>query len=191
MKRRKVIKRLGIIIGGLGLSYSGIKFYNLYKHPHFQNLEDHKELIGALADTIIPTTDSPGAGEAGTGEFIIKMIRDCTERKAQNNFISGLNDLAEYTQSNYKKTFVQCSSSERNAILAHFEMAGQRDRGVLGKVEKKFLGSSFFEILKKYTVIGYCTSKIGATQALAYDFIPGKYIGSVPLAPNQKAWATR
>jgi len=191
MKRRKVIKRLGIIIGGLGLSYSGIKFYNLYKHPYFQNLEDHKDLIGALAETIIPTTDSPGAGETGTDEFIIKMIRDCTERKAQNNFISGLDNLSDYVQNHYKKTFQQCSLSERKAILTHFEMADQPNKGIFGKAERKFMGDPFFITLKKYTVIGYCTSKIGATQALAYDYIPGKYIASVPLTPNQKAWATR
>jgi hypothetical protein len=191
MERRKVIKRLGIIIGGLGITYSGFKFYELYKHPYFQNLEDQRELIAALADTIIPATDSPGAGATGTAEFIIKMIRDCTERKAQNNFISGLNDLAAYSHTHYNKNFPKCSLSERNAILTHFETINGPNRGIVGKAERKFLGDTFFTTLKKYTVIGYCTSKIGATQALAYDYIPGKYIGSVPLTPNQKAWATR
>ena len=48
---------------------------------------------------------------------------------------------------------------------------------------------SFFKILKDYTLTGYFLSETGATQALAYDKIPGGYWGDVPLKPGQKAWA--
>ncbi len=49
--------------------------------------------------------------------------------------------------------------------------------------------SSFFKILKDYTMTGYFLSEIGATQALAYEKIPGGFKGDLPLQPNQKAWA--
>jgi hypothetical protein len=39
-------------------------------------------------------------------------------------------------------------------------------------------------------VLGYCTSEVGATQALAYAHVPGDYRGCVPLRPRQKGWAT-
>ena len=48
---------------------------------------------------------------------------------------------------------------------------------------------SFFKILKDYTLTGYFMSEVGATQALAYEKVPGGYWGDLPLAPNQKAWA--
>ena len=48
---------------------------------------------------------------------------------------------------------------------------------------------SFFKILKDYTLTGYFLSEIGATQALAYERVPGGFQGDLPLAPNQKAWA--
>ena len=35
----------------------------------------------------------------------------------------------------------------------------------------------FFAGLKETTVLGYCTSEIGATQALAYAHVPGDYRG--------------
>ena len=49
--------------------------------------------------------------------------------------------------------------------------------------------ASFFRILKDYTMVGYFLSEVGATQALAYERVPGGFQGDLPLKPNQKAWA--
>ncbi|HAK76772.1 MAG TPA: twin-arginine translocation pathway signal, partial [Runella sp.] len=43
--------------------------------------------------------------------------------------------------------------------------------------------------MKELTVTGYFTSEIGATKALEYLPIPGRFEGCVPLKPGQKAWA--
>jgi hypothetical protein len=56
--------------------------------------------------------------------------------------------------------------------------------------QKPEYDSSFFKILKDYTLTGYFLSEVGATQALAYERVPGGFWGDLPLAPNQKAWAT-
>ena len=49
----------------------------------------------------------------------------------------------------------------------------------MGKVQYRLLGKSFFSILKELTVEGYCTSKLGATQALTYVYIPGSFQGCI------------
>ena len=46
-------------------------------------------------------------------------------------------------------------------------------------------------LLRELTLLGYFTSEIGATQAMAYEAVPGGYRGCVDLKPGQKAWATR
>jgi hypothetical protein len=48
---------------------------------------------------------------------------------------------------------------------------------------------AFFLMMKGLTVTGYFTSEIGATQALEYLPIPGKFEACIPLKPGQKAWA--
>jgi len=37
---------------------------------------------------------------------------------------------------------------------------------------------------------GYFTSEIGATKALRYVAVPGKFDGSYPYKKGDKAWAT-
>ena len=48
----------------------------------------------------------------------------------------------------------------------------------------------FFTLVKELTILGYFSSEIGCTQALAYVPIPGRYDGVVKLKAGQKAWAT-
>jgi hypothetical protein len=48
----------------------------------------------------------------------------------------------------------------------------------------------YFGMMKQLTLLGYFTSEIGATQALRYIAIPGKYEGCVPYKKGDKAWAT-
>jgi hypothetical protein len=190
MKRRTAVKRLSLLAGGVLLSLGGIKYYQLHKVPDLSLLDKYRALLGDLSDTIIPASDSPGAKEAGVGDFVIKMVRDCTSRMSQNNFIAGLKDLAGHAESKYGKPYGQCTVQEQINILSHFEKAGKPFSRWMGKVENKVEGDPFFVTLKNYIVLGYCTSKPGATQALRYDFIPGKYTGVVTLAPGQRAWAT-
>lgn len=160
MKRRKAI--IGISLAGAGIvaAGAGYKWYNFSKKPDLHFVEGQKELIAALAETIIPATDTPGAKEVGVGEFIIKIIRDCSPVKTQNNFIDGLKDLHAYSQNEYSRSYQQCTKAEQENILSHFEKKGRSFNGILGKVQNRLLGKSFFSILKDLTVEGYCTSKL-------------------------------
>jgi hypothetical protein len=191
MNRKKAIRNIVLLGGGAAALLAGWKGYNIFKKPAFAKLDEYQLLINELAELIIPETDTPGAGKAGVGRFITIMVKECTGRQAQNNFIEGVADLADYAKSRYDKPFLQCSPADKISILHHFEEKGKGYKGVLGKAETRFLGDSFFTTLKRYTVMGYCTSKQGATSALRYDYIPGSYQGMVPLAPGQKAWATK
>jgi hypothetical protein len=42
--------------------------------------------------------------------------------------------------------------------------------------------------MRELTVVGYFTSEIGATKALAYLPIPGRFEGDIALEPGQKTW---
>jgi hypothetical protein len=191
MKRRKAIGRIALTGAGAALAWGGYKWYDWTKTPDLQYLEQNRVLISALAGSIIPATDTPGAKEAGVGDFIIVMIRDCTDRKSTNKFIDGLKDLAHYCRNHFDKPFEGCSAADQQAVLNYFEKKGTPYRGIIGKAQEVYLGRSFFTTLKKYTVEGYCTSQAGATRGLSYLYVPGSFHGCIPLQPGQRSWATR
>ena len=192
MNRRKAIGSLLLLSGAGAAAWAGIRFRNLYSTPSLEKLQHdaYRELITELAETIIPATDTPGAKAAGITPFIIRMVTDCTPKKEQNRFIEGLEEVDAYARNHYKRAFVRCTAEQQAAAAAHFEKRDRPYKGIAGKISHKVLGDSFFVIMKKYTVIGYCTSMEGATRGLAYDYVPGHYTGSVLLKPGQRAWAT-
>lgn len=190
MDRKKAIRNIVLLGGGSVLAFAGFRGYKLFRLPALEKLTGYQSTIDELAEMIIPETDVPGARSAGVGVFVSKMIRTCTDRRSQNNFLYGLQDLAAYSRRHFSKLFQHCSAGEKKKIMDHFEKKEVPLNDLTGKIERKLLGEPFFSLLKKYTVLGYCTSQQGATLGLSYDRIPGKYT-ETQLSSGQKAWATQ
>jgi len=190
MNRRKAVITISFASAGAVALVGGYKWFDIAKAPDLTYLQNHRALVSALAETIIPTTDTPGAKDADVGDFIIMMVRDCTDRKNQNKFINGLKNLQDYSQSQFNHPFETCATNQQESILTHFEKKASSSGGIIEKIQNRYLGKSFFTILKEYTVEGYCTSEPGATRALALVAVPGSFRGCIPKLPGQRAWAT-
>jgi hypothetical protein len=191
MNRRKAIKNL-IIFGSIGITSVSIYEWQIFNSPIDLNvLKKKKETIAELAELIIPRTDTPGAKDAKVEEYILKMIEFCTDVKTQNKFLTGLTDVEKYAVNNYNQVFIKCSNADKTSILKHFEEKSYYSINILNKANNKFLGKPFFACLKELTIYGYCTSQLGATKGLAYDFVPGSYQACIPLNKNQRSWATK
>lgn len=116
-----------------------------------------------VVETILPATDTPGAKAARVHVFVDLALARCVPPAARAAALSALRGLGA-------------------AFLA---AAPDTRRAALGRLDAPPLA-----LLQELTVLGYFSSEIGATQALAYDPLPGAYRGCVDLAPGQKAWAT-
>jgi hypothetical protein len=139
-------------------------------------------MLEALVDTILPATETPGARQARVQVFVDLALRDCYTPPEQRLFVAGLDALAEQCRARHGRPFEDCSAEERHALVAPLDAASYApDTGPRG---------SFVRILKDLTLVGFFTSRIGATQALAYEAVPGGYRGCLDLKPDQKAWAT-
>jgi hypothetical protein len=139
-------------------------------------------MLEALVDTILPATDTPGARDARVQVFVDLALRDCYTPGEQKLFVDGLEALARECVARHGRPFESCSPEERHALLARLDAASYApDTGARG---------SFIRILKDLTLVGFFTSRIGATQVLAYEAVPGGYRGCLELRPGQKAWAT-
>lgn len=190
MNRRKAIGRILIIGTGSGIVYFGSNLVKYFTTPDLNLLNLQLDLISDLSETIIPKTDTPGAKEAGVGIFIIKMIKDCANVKAQHNFLDGLKRVEKKAYRIFGKSFSKCSVQERISILEQFQLVDSNYTDFIAKAKQKLFGAPFFTTLKKFTVIGYFSSKLGATEGLSYDYIPGKF-SNTGITTRQKSWATK
>jgi len=175
MNRRQSIERITLLLGG-SLSpqiTAGLMGQVLNEGSSVSVSEAQSALLAELADTIIPTTDTPGAKAAGVEQFILRLMRDCYVREEQESFYGGLDKLEADCRAAHGKGFIELEPEARNACLRETIKTNRK----------------FFDTLRQLTVTGYFTSEIGATKALEYLPIPGKFMGDVPMTPGQKAWA--
>lgn len=187
MRRRQIIQALGV--GGVA-SILGYKWYDLYQPPDHSFLVKKTELVNEISEMIIPKTDTPGAKDANVAAFVIYAAKEILEKREKNTFINGLRKIDGYCINVYHREFTQCSQSERLDALQYMR-DDLRLSNFWKKVKRKITGRSFMDILRELVVVGYCTSEAGATQGLAFDFIPGSYNACTPLRPGQKSWATK
>ncbi|WP_223860223.1 gluconate 2-dehydrogenase subunit 3 family protein [Spirosoma validum] len=166
---------------------------------------DQDATVAELADTIIPTTSTPGAKAAKVNEIIDVIVKDCYKPDDQQRFLDGLTQTNKLSQDAYGKAFVQLDPAQRIEIVKKLEADDKERKAQMApaksaaKVENsqadlqmpeaKKRYTPFFTMLKDLTLTGYFTSEIGATQALEYVAVPGRYDGCVTLKPGQKAWA--
>jgi len=132
-------------------------------------------LLDEIAETIIPTTDSPGAKAAGVGPFIATTARDCYDDAAYASFRSGLAKIDRASRKRTGKLFVESSPSERTSLLEALD----REQRTYTQKRQDDDPPHYFRLMKELTLVGYFTSEIGCTRALRYVESPGSYDGNV------------
>jgi hypothetical protein len=165
---------------------------------------DNVAFLNEVADTILPTTSSPGAKAANVGQFMAVMVQDCYTPEDQKVFLEGLTKLDEAAQKQAGGKYMDITADKRTALLVALDKEQKdyttqknktlADDAAKHKGEADYKGpdmpNHYFRMMKELTLLGYFTSEIGATKALRYIAIPGKYDGDVPYKKGDKAWAT-
>lgn len=196
MNRREAVRRATFLLGGaLSMSafgtFAGVLNPEEGKSFELKSIESQEALIAELANTIIPDRkDIPGAKAAGLGPFIVMMMNDCYTADMQNHFAAGLMKVEEVAQNQFKRSFTVLSLKEREELFKLFKKEAEVQKQTNASGGGPVAPPHFFQLLAELTYLGYYTSEIGATKALRYVHIPGKYEACIPLQPGQKAWAT-
>lgn len=109
-------------------------------------------LVERLAELIIPGDDTPGARDAGVSEFIDFMV--ASDPAIQVDFRDGLRWMEAHSRRLYERSFVDLTQEEQIGILEPLAYSNRfRPREEEGR--------SFFRLFRKYTVMGFYTSRIG------------------------------
>ncbi len=102
MNRRNALERVALIFGGTVIG--GAAFLQGCKSSDkgaaaFSLSKDQIAFLDEVAETIIPTTSTPGAKAAKVGEFMQVMVADCYDQKDQQIFSEGLVKLDTHCKS--------------------------------------------------------------------------------------------
>lgn len=184
------VNQLGFALSEEQLTYLGSEpAYN--SHPVNYFSESQRKILAAIAETIIPTTDTPGAIEAGVPNFIELMVRDWLNDEERTIFNAGLKDIETRIPKELGKSYDQLTGDQQLAILEALETAASDSAWyVRGNVRRAFISDApFICQVKELTVWGFFTSEEGVKQTLRYNPMPMKFDGHYPRSPGDSTWA--
>jgi gluconate 2-dehydrogenase gamma chain len=200
MDRREAIKRTVLTLGFavstpaiMGVLNGCKPAPELAYSPEFFTT-DQAALITELSEIILPKTSTPGAKDAGVPGFIDSMLKAVYSKDQQQMFIKGLTEFDQDARQTYGDSFVELDRERKvefvkkhhDSALAKSTDSGAKGWWNAGSEEEK----PFILKVKELTILGFFTSKIGATEVLQYNPVPGPFKGCVPLVDVGKAWAT-
>ena len=191
MNRREALSSVALLLGGtiIGSEMFLSGCTNAEKNIGITGLNFSPEDISFLdevGDTIIPATDTPGAKDAKIGDFMHTIVRDCYDEKQQKIFVDGMTSLNQASKQKNGKYFLESSPAERKALLIDLD----KEQMAYTSKKKPEDPPYYFRMMKELTIWGYFTSEPGATKALRYIAVPGRYEGCIPYKKGDKAWAT-
>jgi hypothetical protein len=216
--RREAVLRVTALLGGVALIggsalLTGCRVERRADEPFSA---DDVAFLDEVADTILPTTSTPGAKAAKTGAFMALMVQDSYYPNDQKIFRDGIRKIDDATQKAYKLSFMKATPEQRLAVLTaidrdqksyHQALEDEQRKRTLAALNDQGKGGAtgtdagaattatenppthYFRMMKELALFGYFTSEIGATQALRYTETPGRYDPCVPYTPGEKLWA--
>ena len=187
MERRELLKLIALATGsaliGGDLFLSGCKNAPALGGATFS--EEDISFLDEVGETIIPKTSSPGAKDAAIGSFMTVMVNDCYTKADQQIFHEGIKNLDEASQKANNTSFLKATPEQRTNLLTALDKEAKQYQ----ESKKKEDPNHYFTMMKQLTLMGFFTSKPGATQALRHEPVPGKYDGAFPYKKGDKAWA--
>jgi gluconate 2-dehydrogenase gamma chain len=134
---------------------------------------DEYAIVDQLTDIIIPKDESPGAREAGVSEFVDFMA--ASDPSIQQPFRDGLRWLNNQSQKEKGTGFATLPAEQKTALL---RTVAYRDHYLPGQED----GQQFFHLIRRYTVMGYYTSRIGLEEL---DFPGLRMYAQSPACPHK------
>ncbi len=173
MNRRELLQTA--MAGSVGIALIGVHraclanadFTAAIRHPFLT--AGQSRAIAAIAELIIPETDTPGATEAGVPEFIELILSDWYTPGERQPLIDGVEALDARSMALTQRPFADADSQQQNELLTEVQ------------------DSDFFTLIKSLTVYGYYTSEVGARAELLFNPAPGRYT-TIDFADVGRQW---
>lgn len=188
--RRDFAKASGLLAAVLGLPLAGCNL--LAGREDGEPDARQIALMRAVAQAVIPATDTPGAGDVGVGEFVLLALSHGLEETRQpvaaNRWIAS-GQLRDDGSLRYPQWLQETLDTRAGG-----DWLGQVE-ATRGKALEALDAEAYAEdardhpwrAIKALVLLGYYTSEAGASEELVYDPVPGTFDPRVPVTPETRA----
>ena len=197
MDRRGLIQSIGLLIGAAALPAEALAVTRRRRRgaaPAARFLTPAQfALLSAVADTILPTSDSPGAVEAQVPQRIDSLLSHWAAPATRTDLAGALGRIDAAARTAKGQPFAALSAADRAAVLRPHDAAAL---AVVppppGAAPMNFFSARVsvadqgYYRLKDLVIDLYYFSEVANTRELTYIHVPGKFQPSITLTPQSR-----
>lgn len=156
--------------------------------------EGQMTLLSAIADTIIPATDTPGALAAKVPQLLSGLMRDWASADTRAQIVAAIEAIGGL---NNDADFAKLDAAKRTQLLTDYDTAAVEPgeppkvplKGVAALLAGPPTANPDYVLLKRLIIDLYYTTEIAMTQELLYEHVPGAFVPSLKVTPETRPFS--
>lgn len=193
MDRRGLLQRALVLAGATavtGFSPAALAKAAAEGQPFFDKADF--ALVSAVADTIVPTTDTPGAITAGVPKTLDALLSNWASPARRIEIAQALAAIDKLGVDAGVKGFAALTPEKRKELLVAHDAAAlkQLPKPKTGGARAMMAGPAYVDPgygkLKELIVTLYYYSETALTTELPYEHAPGEWKPSIPVTPETR-----
>ena len=132
-------------------------------------------VLDAVAETIMPRTDTPGARDALVPKRFDRLMKSWASRRTRTDFLRVLDEIDLAARQNNTGGIAALAPAQQLEVVSAYDRAKMRDPA--------------YSRFKSLIFALYYLSEAGATQELRYEHVPGAWEPSIPATAETRSYA--
>jgi gluconate 2-dehydrogenase gamma chain len=152
--------------------------------------EGQMKLLTAIADTIVPKTDTPGAAEIGVPKQISGMLKAWASAETRDKLTGVIGAIGKLDAN-----FATLDPAKRKALLLKYDAEAlkpgpqpKKEGGLAMMMGPPVMNPAYVQ-LKGLIIALYYASEVACTKELVYEHVPGKFMPSLKVTPETRPFA--
>lgn len=137
--------------------------------------EQQRALVSAIADVILPRTDTPSATDVGVTDWVNLIVAEYYDADTRTTFVAGLDAIDARVRSARGRPFAALDPAVQVEIVA----------GLDAPADRRSPEARAFARLKSLTVHGYFTSERVQQDVLHTNMFHDRFQGAADMPPRR------
>jgi hypothetical protein len=187
ISRREALKKAALAFGGILSTPAALTLLTSCSTPRTSGnrfTDAQRATVEAVADIIIPDTDTVGATKSGAVRIFEEILFDVAEKEKSEHFLTTLADFEEQAKSELGVSFISATANQQKEYIQKIH-----DQVFGGNVDWDAPRPFIWQI-KQGVINTYFATEVGMTQVMQYQMVPGYYDGCMTFEEaGGKVWA--
>lgn len=191
INRREVLQHIALLLGAAALPAEALAA----RRPRARRFLNapRMNLLSAVADTMIPKTDTPGALDAKVPAKFDALLLNWASPERRIELVGVLARIDAAALAAEKAGFVALTPAKRTAVLTAFDAAALKNvpdtrnlKGMAAMMAGPAVADPGYGKLRELIISLFFYSEEALTSVLTYEHVPGGWTPSVKVTPQTR-----